>query len=278
MLEAIKYTTIRDICITDFIVYDKEKTEALAEFCMRHGISFIPDRNRKSYWRLDGNKFTHIQELSPHVIIGPEELIFDETTINKFKNRNYDEVMFVVEDRLIKGVVHIVDYNNDNLYVELYRMLLSFENNLRNLLIQKKHSNEDFLNWLKKEGEKNYYYKNMYEQEVDDRAVQRRKNANPFQTFYLKDLMNFAQAEKLLNLSHSELNDITELRNWVAHSKDVTTVKPDSDHPVYNITGLVKFIELSTSFFKSYESLELVLEEFQPANFSILRKAIKNIE
>src|SRR5699024_219310 len=99
----------------------------------------------------------------------------------------------------------IVDYNNDNLYVELYRMLLSFENNLRNLLIQKKHSNEDFLNWLKKEGDKNYYYKNMYEQEVDDRAVQRRKNANPFQTFYLKDLMNFAQAEKLLNLSNNEL-------------------------------------------------------------------------
>ena len=55
------------------------------------------------------------------------------------------------------------------------------------------------------------------------------------------------------------VRDIAGLRNWIAHSKDVTSTRDSSSFPVYNIEGLVEFIGMSRSFFKSYDRLEMML-------------------
>lgn len=52
---------------------------------------------------------------------------------------------FVIENEKIVGVVHIVDYNNEFVAVELYRAFFRFENNLRNLLVRKKYNNGNSL-------------------------------------------------------------------------------------------------------------------------------------
>lgn len=266
MLEAVKYANIRDICVKDLYYYEKEKEAALIEFCNTNSISYIPAKNRKSCWRLKGNQFVHVPELPKDLVCKPEDLIFADATFNKFNSGNHDEVMFVVEDDLIKGIVHIVDYNNDDLFVALYRMLLNFEYNIRKLLIHHKKSNNDFLNWMKKEGKKNSYYRGLVQKAHRKSEVEKRKNANPFQTFYLKDLLLFARSEDLFQFTNKDLNDLTGIRNWIAHSKDVTHIQPNKEHAVYNIDGLRNFIKMSQSFFTLYEKLELTLEKNDSEN------------
>lgn len=267
MLERVKYTTIRDICTKDLIFYEKEQADNLAELCKENSISYLPDKDRKTCWQLKGDSFIHLKKIPSKLICAPTYLIFDEHTIDKFeKGGNHDEVMFVVEKNLIKGMVHIIDYNNDDLFVELYRMLLNFENNLRTLLIQKKLKNKDFIQWLKKEGEKEkksnkyLYYHKKYQQANRQAEVEKRENANPFQTFYLRDLVQFAFAQQLLSEKGFDIDAISDLRNWIAHAKDITSTKKDPDRTVYNINGLKKFIAIVRSFFKSYEILEIKLD------------------
>lgn len=264
MLEAVKYMMIRDICVRDLYFYEEEKTEDLVQFCKEKSISYIPSKDRKSCWKLKGSKFEHIPKLPKSLVCNPESLIFAESTLQKFEQENHDEVMFVVEKGIIKGIVHIVDYNNTNLFVELYRLLLKFENNVRNLLLQRKLGNQDFLGWIKQKGEKNYFYRDLYKKSQKENEVEKRKNANTFQTFYLKDLLLFARSLELLHFSNSDLDDISEIRNWVAHSKDVTAIKINSEHSVYNIKGLKKFIKITKSFFMIYDDLEITLDQLKP--------------
>lgn len=264
MLEAVKYMMIRDICVRDLYFYEEEKTEDLVQFCKEKSISYIPAKDRKSCWRLSGTKFVHIPKLPKSLICQPQDPIFSGTTLEKFEKDNHDEVMFVVEDNLIKGIVHIVDYNNTDLFVELYRMLLKFENNVRDLLLKHHLKNADFIDWIKQKGKKNYFYNDLYKKSQQENEIEKRKNANTFQTFYLKDLLLFARSKEYIRFSNVELDDISEVRNWVAHSKDATAIKINSKHTVYNIEGLKNFINMTKSFFKIFDELEILIDQINP--------------
>lgn len=267
MLESVRYSNISDICVTDLFFYDKNKEKDLVKLCREYKISYLPDRDRKSCWQLTDSGFKPIETIPKAFSCSPTDLIFENDTIEKFKQGNQDEVMFVVENNMIKGVVHIVDYNNPDIYVELYRMLLKFEQNLRKLLIEKGYRNKDILEWfdMKCRKETDSKIKNHFKRRANyyngDKEKDKREKANPFQTFLLSELLYFIIDIQLVEISKDDEEKIRELRNWIAHSKDVTAIHPNSDHPVYNIEGLKKFIGLAKSFFNSYDVLELRLEE-----------------
>ena len=48
-------------------------------------------------------------------------------------------------DLIKKGGVHIVDYNSDYTGIELFKALLKFAQNLRQLLLNKYQTNDDFI-------------------------------------------------------------------------------------------------------------------------------------
>lgn len=264
MLESVKYMTIRDICVKDLYFYQEEQKNELIRFCQDKAISYIPDKDRKSCWQLKGERFIHIQQLPADLVCAPQDMIFAEETLRKFEMGNHDEVMFVMENGLIKGIVHIVDYNNTDLFVEIYRMLLTFENNLRQLLTAHRQKNQDFIDWLQERGKKNSFYRDLYKKSQYKDETEKRLNANPFQTFYLKDLLLFARSKTFIHFSNTDLDDIAEVRNWIAHSKDVTAIKINSKHAVYNINGLKDFIRMTQSFFRIYDELEIILDKMLP--------------
>lgn len=272
MLESVRYSTISDICVTDLFFYDENKKNDLVKFCRGYKISYLPDRDRNSCWELTDSDFKHIESIPANFSCSPTDLIFDNKTIEKFKQGNQDEVMFVVENNMIKGVVHIVDYNNPDIYVELYRMLLKFEQNLRKLLIENGYKNEDILEWFDMKGRKETtsnarkHFKHKVNYYNGDEEKKKRINANPFQTFLLSELLYFIIDFQLVEISEDDEEKIRELRNWIAHSKDVTTIRPNLEHPVYNIKGLKSFIDLVKSFFNSYDVLELNLEKYKRLN------------
>ena len=71
----------------------------------------------------------------------------------------------------------------------------------------------------------------------------------------------FAVSQKILDKKIADLDGITEIRNWIAHSQEVITINPYNDHPIYNIEGLKSFVRNVRSLFDAYDHLEFELEK-----------------
>lgn len=185
MIETIKYATISQIFIKDLIFYEDQKKDECKKLCNDNGITFLPNKNRKDCYKLINTVFVS-QPLSSDIICNPFDRLFDETTLAKFESGNHDEVMFVVENNKIKGVVHIVDYNADFINFEFFKAMYQFEKNLRILLNLKGKTNDSIIEWIKKEGENDKFWKTRYEQCMPtdlkkcNQEIKKRKDCNPF--------------------------------------------------------------------------------------------------
>ena len=79
----------------------------------------MPSKDRKSVYKLQDNVFQK-EFLNEDLMCNPFEGIFSKNIMEKFSIGNHDEVLFVTEEERIIGVVHIVDYNSEFLYVGMY--------------------------------------------------------------------------------------------------------------------------------------------------------------
>lgn len=271
MINKLKYATIADIGIYNLIFYDKTKEQELVEFCKTNGISYLPSKNRKEIYKLVNCGF-ELQPLTSEFCIKPFERIFDLETLERFNLINHNEIHFIVEDNLIKGVVHVIDYNSEFIQVELYRALFKFEVHLRGLLINEKLNNEDFISWVqyKVENEKDKNSRRHWEKRYDEinpsdpkkleKVLVKFREFKPFQTFYLLELLRFAADKNVIDKNKIDFNKISNLRNQIAHSNNPTTYKKEEGQLVYNYNNLKKFIEEINAFFRAYEYLLLEID------------------
>ena len=267
MIEKIKYAIISDIYVKDLKFYNKDKELELAKFCNQNGISFLPCADRKTCYKFINNTFVK-QDLTDDLICKPYDRLFDEQTLEKFKMGNHDEVLFVLENDLIKGVVHIVDYNNDFINIEFFKATLSFEKMLRRILELKGETNETLLEWMRIKGHKDKFWETRYIQYVPidkekcKKEEKKRFETNRFQCFLLTDLLHFAASRKYISQQfRTRLHAIVNIRNWVAHNKDITHKNYQPIHPLYNIEGLKEFVSNSILFFDCYEELEISMNK-----------------
>lgn len=262
MLESIKYATISNIYVKDLIFYDPEKEVELKQMCIDYGISYLPSSDRKTCYRLYNDTFLK-SDINENLVCNPFDRIFDPKTIEKFEKGNHDEVMFVMENGIIKGVVHIVDYNNEFINVEFFKNTYHFEKMLRDVLVLKGETNESLLEWMKNKSLKNDFWKRRFKEcmpEDKDRLhnqVKKRKEFNPFQTFYMNDLLHFIASKGFVSMEFKRnIDSITKVRNWVAHNQDLAHKKQSVSHPLYKIDELKTFVVSANNFFDSYEELE----------------------
>lgn len=193
MIRKLKYATIADIATFNLKFYDDQKEKELKKFCRKNGITYLPTKCRISAFKLEGNDFikTKIEDISK---VNLNDLIFYQSTIDKFEEVDHNEVRFIMESGEIKAVVHIVDYNNDSISIELFKALLQFETNVRNLLIENNLTNEKFIVWVEKKSissnNKKYWQRRLNAIYPEDekrrlKTINKMENANPFQTFTL---------------------------------------------------------------------------------------------
>ena len=268
MIDSIKYAIISDIYVKDLICYSSENAERLNKFCVDNGISYVPGEDRKSCYRLINDNF-RLQQLTKDLVCSPTDRLFDQKTIEKFERGSHDEVLFVQDNDRIIGVVHIVDYNNEMINIYFYKALYSFERMIRDLLSGQKETNQSLIDWMKEKGEKNPHWNLRYKQCVPDKQSkyqeeeQKRKDFGPFQTFYLNDLLYFAASKKYVSKDfRRNLNSIINIRNWVAHNKDLAHKSSDLRKPLYRIKELKEFVSNANGFIHSYEELEQKLDKF----------------
>ena len=255
MIRNLKYAIIADIGIFNPVFYDDDRKSELAQMCKEHGITYLPNKSRKSVYKLVNNLFVEAK-IEEHLKINPDDQLFAQETINKFEKVNSNEVRFIMEHNEIKGVVHIIDYNNDFIDVELFKALLQFETNLRQLLINQGLTNESFIQWVSKKpeatNEGSHWNRRLSQL---DYLQEERQNANPFQTFYLRELLEYADDIKLIDLYQSEIEEINQLRNQLAHNKDVIYQSTKNGTIIYNFDGLQTFANQMKSFFYAYDKL-----------------------
>ncbi len=262
MIESIKYTTIAHIYVKDLVFYQEDKVQELIAFCELNGISHLPDFDRKSIYKLQGDSFVKVP-LTKDLTCHPFDRLFDEATLLKFETGDHDEVMFAVEDDIVKGVVHIVDYNNDFLNVEFYKASYNFERMLRDYLVINGENNQSLLNWMQEKAGASEHWRKRYEQCVpsnskkSEQLEQKRKDLRVFQTFYLNDLLIFAASKQLVSKTFKQnIEAIKQIRNWVAHSKDLAYRSKEMGKPLYKINELKNFVANANKFFECYEELE----------------------
>lgn len=265
MIRNLKYATIADIGIFKLIYFNPKKEIELVQFCNTNGISYLPSICKKHVYKLIDGRFIE-KSIDDYLIVNPFDRIFDESTLKKFETVNHNEIRFIMENGKIRGAVHIIDYNSPFISIEVYKALLQFESNLRILLINNGLKNEDFILWIKEiiatsNNKKIFWIKRLQEIEPDSekkllKKQEERKNANLFQTFYLRELLEFAISKDLIKSSDFRIEDIISIRNLIAHNKDVTSQqKEEDDTIIYNFEGLKKFVAQMKSFFHSYEVL-----------------------
>lgn len=254
MIKTLKYANIADIAKFNPVFYEVHKENELIAYCIKNGFTYLPTKDRKTVYKLKNDSFVKTR-LEDVLQVNASDLIFDQSTIAKFEESNHNEIRFIIENHEIKGVVHIVDYNNVFLSVELFKAILQFESNLRQLLIVNNLTNEDFIAWVRKNATTNnnsYWHRKL--DEVEYRRDQM-KNANLFQTFNFRDLLNFADDKSLIDLSDVEIDNVSDIRNSLAHNKDVTSHTDENGSIVYDFKGLKIFVQQITSFFQTYEVL-----------------------
>lgn len=276
MINHLKYATIADIGVFDLFYYDEKNEKELVEFCESNNISYLPAKNRKNVYKLIDGAFEERKLLNEQKL-NPYDRIFENSTLKKFKAQGHDEVYFIVENHLIRGVVHIVDYNNEYLQVELYRALLRFESNLRRYLVKSGKKNQDFIDWVKEkyshalldrnENDIKHWGRRVSEISPEDKKKLNEVNLkmaelSPFQSFYLKELLNFAKELGLFEGVKLHTHEISTLRNKIAHSVDLTSERRTDDGDlVYNFKHLKTYIQHARSFFYAYDYLSDIVKK-----------------
>lgn len=266
-INKLKYATVSDIGVYNLICYEENKKKELIKFCEQNGISFIPSANKKSIFELQNGKFIN-KEIDETYKVNPYDRIFESDTLAKFE-KNSNEVRFIMENNRIKGVIHIVDYNNEFLQVELYRAIFRFECNLRTLLVNSGKTNEDFIGWVEeiiknktKKKDNEFWVKRLEVIRPKDeikrkQAENKMKEASPFQTFYLSELMGFSKSLGIMKNEKINIDQIMKLRNHNAHGHHATTNNVNSEGEIiYNYKGLKDYIDWMKNFTEAYDYLE----------------------
>lgn len=283
MNERLKNAKIKDIAVTNLIYYDSIREENLKQFCFRNGISYLPASDRKSVYKLTNTGFTQIS-LSEDYCLAPDEILFDLDTVKKFEKIDENEIKFVVEKGQIIGVVHIVDYNNEFVAVEIYRNFYRFENALRSLLMKNGLSNKDLISWVKmnRDSEKfisdgKSFWTEKYERLMPSDLFRLSKVENqrslvyPFQTFYFSELLEYALDLKLLDRIIFNTKSLYQLRNFMAHNRHfISVAESDEGQLVYDFSHLKNFVSNVNGFFAASAELERLLVNNKKISDSVL--------
>lgn len=271
MVERLKYSTISDIYVKEMFFYDETNLTKLLKVCRDWGITYIPDRNRKQVHKLVNGKFS-LQELSDDLICNPTDLLFSDDTIANFQSGNHDEVMFVIENEKIIGVVHIMDYNNEWLYLAAYKLLYQYEKRLRKFLVQRGESDQTLLEWIASNNNKIRTKKANGTGPFSISEIKKRKEFKPFQTQNLSTLLEFSSEKGHLKYDyHQCLKKIKDLRNWIMHSKDLAPKKQDNSlgGPIYSIEHLKNFVHGFNLLFETYEYILIETSHIDPLDQAI---------
>ena len=216
LTEGPMHPKISDIQTSTLLYYDPEFHEECLQFCVQRDIDYLPslDDPRCAYHRNDNmDGFTEVQ-------IGYRQKVDDQVPI--FDPRLYAQftdhpLLFVYSSEDLAGVVHFSDYNRPAVSSHLYELLFDYEIALREFLASNKVTDSKMYEYF----EEGAVLPTKQQGYFKGRLQWYRKNESligkgqPFEHYYLKDLVNYICDHNLLSLDKC----VPDLRNGVMHAR-----------------------------------------------------------
>lgn len=242
--------TFENIMQPNILFYDKQVEAACFDICEHLKIDNMPAINGKNYYELQEGSFKRKSIMDIHKLL-VDDSIFNPALLKKFK-ANKHNVLFVFEENVLRGVVHISDYNRNNVLESIQDDLLAFERKLRQLILLHGFKNGDmrdfFLNRknnVTNKKEINYYIRKI---KSYDYRINEINAFGQFQLFEFSDLMDFAEnlVHKINNYSiNGQIKSGTEvlrnLRNLAMHGKNPVTM--ENEKLIYSLGSLKIFMD-----------------------------------
>lgn len=264
-MNKIATATIWDIYtpVEKLSYFDPHDIEWSIKFYKDLSINFLPSKidSRKYYKLIKGEmKFDeNPKEIDKKTSIRIDSLLFSNYSLQKFSNNDWwsDNILFVTDVPLtwdikskIIWVVHIVDYEEEFIYVELYKLFHRFELKIKEILKNKfltidlEQAHYDF--------HKLVWYSNP------DKPCKPGK-VSPFDNCDFKILIEYFKNFKNLdniNTSNYKIDDIIPLRNHIMHSKEILNINWDQNNNlIYNFNSLNIFVKRVKVFLQFYEEI-----------------------
>jgi hypothetical protein len=239
-----------DIMQQRVLYFDRTNTPACINICNELKIDNLPEVTGNSYYQYTKGNFIK-RKLTLKYRADKMQPIFSKNAIQQIVKADHN-VLFAYEGNVLRGVVHICDYNSDIVIQHIQDDILLFERLLRQWLVlngYNSHHMADYYNYKlrKSKGskDKEFYDKKLvaYRERVNEIAA-----LGEFQIFDFSDLLLFA-ASNFTNKCHkidtfkngsSKHNDpiklLVQLRNMAMHGKN--PVSKDNVTAIYSINSL----------------------------------------
>jgi hypothetical protein len=257
---ALKPLTFADIMERDLYYYDPSREDVCRQFCEMLRISYLPAlSDRASYfsWNVADDCFEGPHQVGAEVSVSIDDDIFHPSVLKKFGNHHHN-VLFVLEEKRLAGVVHIADYNKNAVLLTYYAFLLDFEKKLRELLIFSNKTNDDIIDYYKRMIDVLYggpmeHCRRQYNDYMrNDKKIKMMEALGPFQAFPIADLMYYAREQKILDIELTDIQELKELRNSTMHGQDVV----GQDERLFSIESMEKHFMRIGLFQKYYSRLK----------------------
>ena len=258
----------------EVLFYCDEFKEDCKAFCKEREITYLPCKKDFGLcYTVEGDGFKE-RKIDASQRVDINDKIFDNSIREKFEKY---QVLFVFMNENLQGVAHFCDYNRNPVSIYVYSLLLDFERKLRELLISNGLDNIDMITFFKRQVKNNKENKWFYSKKVKDYGKPEKqkemKELEPFQTFFLKDLIDLLHYKELYEVPVA-INQ--GLRTPIMHAKNVVR-HDDYDNSVliYNFKSFCHFLELVDSLRLESENVskKIPLEANEEEYVLRLRKA-----
>jgi hypothetical protein len=221
------------------LFYDEQQQEICMHLCKALKIDYLPALDGLNKYELKENNF-FCSPIDDSQWIDFESPIFHQSAPTLFQLHGHN-VLFVRQHGTLVGVVHFSDYNRPLITEVLQNWVTEFEHTLRRYFTASGKTESDINSIL-------------------DRPAKIDLRLPPFQSFYLRDLLQYVQQGLAfpLSLTTDELKDINGLRNIAMHGKDVVK----NDDWVYDVATLSTLI-------RGVNTLELKLQQLRTNLFQL---------
>lgn len=241
--------TFEDIMQANVLYYDQVAEAACFDICNHLKIDNMPGIDGLHYYELVNGSFEEKKIEAIHKVSVNDNFISAES-IEKFKSNRHN-VLFVFEEEVLRGVVHISDYNRDIVLQNIQDDLLSFERKLRQLILLNGFINDDMLKYFEYKLARNTSPSKREYYELRLKSYNKRKNEidslGQFQLFEFSDLMNFGSSSfsKVIHkvgsyvLGNTKKNGaeiLRQLRNLAMHGKNPVSINRETS--IYSLESL----------------------------------------
>lgn len=256
-----------DVMQKNILYYDKTNIPACMNICNELKINNLPTIPGNYYFEYSDGEFSK-RKVTHKYKTDCMTPVFSEKAVRQISNAN-NNVLFVYEGNVLKGLIHISDYNRDIVIQYIQDDVLSFERLLRQWLVLNGFKSHDMVDYYhyKLRKSKGSRHKQRYSERLEEfKGRMSEINAlGEFQTFDFSEILQFAASDftsRVHRVQHSQsqssaskdpIHMLVQLRNMAMHGKN--PVYKDKSAAVYSTSSLIDLVESLNLLRFEYASL-----------------------